>query len=101
MDAGDFAEHIGADTESVHGRLEPGVDLDRGQRVRSIDVGKTGDGDVLKQHGIALGGNPPKLPGLARALNRNRRQSCSGAVSADAFGWACTAGCAVRAEPQR
>ena len=52
MDAGDVAEHVGADAEAVHGRLELGVDLGRTQRVRRIDMGEAGDGDVLEQHGM-------------------------------------------------
>src|SRR5690606_34415991 len=53
VDAGDVAEHVGLDPEAVEGRLEPRIDLRRGQPAGSVDVGQAGDGDVLEEHGRA------------------------------------------------
>src|SRR3546814_19193293 len=51
LDPGDVLEDVGLDPETVEGGLEPGIDLVRAQPARSVDVGETGNGDVLEQHG--------------------------------------------------
>ena len=37
--------------EAIEGGLQAGIDLVRTQAARGVDVGESGDGDVLEQHG--------------------------------------------------
>jgi hypothetical protein len=50
VDAGDVAEHVGADTEAIQRRLQPLVDFLGRQRMRRIDVCQAGDRDILEEH---------------------------------------------------
>jgi hypothetical protein len=54
VDAGDLAQHVGLDAEAIQGRLQPRVDLVRGQALGRIDVRQAGDGNMLEQHGRGL-----------------------------------------------
>ena len=62
----DVLEHVGLDPEAVEGGLEAGVDLVRAEATRGVDVGKTGDGDVLEQHGAILARGACRRSGLCR-----------------------------------
>src|SRR5690606_1291788 len=66
VDAGDVPEDIGADLQPVERRLQAGIDLVGGQPARGVDVGETGNGYVLEQHGrAAVRGQeqrPPRVP---------------------------------------
>ncbi|KAG1538001.1 hypothetical protein G6F50_014749 [Rhizopus delemar] len=52
VDAGDVAEHVGADTQAVQRRLQPLVDFLGRQRMRRVDVCQAGDRDILEEHRV-------------------------------------------------
>src|SRR5690606_27175146 len=100
------------DAEAVERRLEPGIDLRRGQAAGGIDVGQAGNGDVLEEHGRAAMQQtepyrvpvppPRRMRGLNAPRQRPQRQAAkrwlprAGSVS----GWmvsACRPGASLRA----
>jgi hypothetical protein len=55
MDAGDIAQDVGGDAQALERGLQSGIDFIRSQPPWSVNMGETGDGDVLEQHGGETG----------------------------------------------